>query len=363
MRGESILDLERAELRARLIAEGIPGYRAVQIWQAVYRELAADYRSMSTLPIRLREALSRRIPFPTLEMIGQTASRDKRTKKALLRLADDATIETVVMSYEGRRTACVSTQVGCAMGCSFCATGRMGFERNLCAGEIVGQVLHVARETSASGARITHIVYMGMGEPLENYEETIRSIRILNDSEGFGLGARSFTISTVGIVPGIDRLATEGIQVNLAVSLHAVDDALRDRLVPANRRYPVDVLLAACRRYTAVSRRRLSFEVVLIEGVNDTTEDAKRVAVSLRGMRCHVNLIPLNPVLGTGWRGSRRARVRAYAAILEAAGIPVTVRVRRGIDIRAGCGQLRSTRINPEGGPGRTPTPAPPSAL
>jgi len=349
MAADSILDLEREGLRTALADEGIPRYRGDQVWRGVYRQLAATYAEISTLPLALRARLEAGIPFPRLEVLDRAASRDRRTTKTLFRLIDGETIETVAMSYEARRTACVSTQVGCAMACEFCATGRMGFVRDLRTGEIVGQVLHVARETRAVGGRLSNVVYMGMGEPLENYDATLRSIRILNDPDGFALGARSFTISTVGIVPGIDRLAEERIQVNLAVSLHAVDDALRDRIVPANRRYPVDDLLTACRRYVVASRRRVTFEVSLIEGVNDAPEHAIAMVERLRGLLCHVNLIPLNPAPGAGWRGSPPATVRAYAAVLDNGGIPVTVRVRRGIDIQAGCGQLRSSKVSRAG--------------
>jgi 23S rRNA (adenine2503-C2)-methyltransferase len=230
------------------------------------------------------------------------------------------------------------------MGCAICATGRGGFVRNLSPGEIVGQVLHVAANVRTEGERLSHVVYMGMGEPFANYDASLGSIRILNDPRGLGLGARSFTVSTVGIVPGIERFADEGLQVNLAVSLHAADDDLRARLLPVDETYPIDRLLAACRTYVEKTRRRITFEIALIDGVNDAPSQAEQLAGRLRGLRCHVNLIPFNPVPRCAWGRSPEEQVSRFASVLEAHGIPVTVRVRRGVEIQAGCGQLRTRR-------------------
>lgn len=337
-----LFDLTFSELQARLAAQGEKAFRAAQVWQGAYRDLVLSYEQMTTLPAGLRTRLAAELPLSPLQPIAGQESPDRRTRKTLFRLGDGESIETVLMFYERRRTVCVSTQVGCPLACAFCATGGSGFTRDLTTGEIVGQVVDAARALHASGQRLTNVVYMGMGEPFLNLEATLESVHILNAPEGFGLGARNFTLSTVGIVPGIERLATDGLQVNLAVSLHAGTDALRDRLVPVNRRYPLSALLSAVRGYIEVTHRRVSFEVALADGLNDAPEQADRIAALLSGLLCHVNLIPLNPIPGQALRPSPRTRIDAFAARLEAAGIPVTVRLGRGVEIQAGCGQLRS---------------------
>jgi len=342
----TLLDLPFDDLRARLLSFGEPAYRAQQIWSAVYRNLAISYDEMPTLPRRLRAGLAELIPLDRPAVEATTESRDGRTTKTLLRFADAEAIEVVSMRYDDRRTVCVSTQVGCAMDCRICATGRGGFTRDLAVGEIVEQVLHVARALRSRELRPTNVVYMGMGEPFANYDATLGSIRILNDPRGFGLRARAFTVSTIGIVPGIERFAEEELQVNLAVSLHAADDELRDRLVPINRTYPLDVLLRACRAYVAKTNRRITFEVALIGGVNDSSSHARRLADLLRGLLCHVNLIPFNPVPGLDWERCPEEQVRRFADVLAARGVPVTIRVRRGVEIEAGCGQLRAKRAD-----------------
>ena len=346
MSSRSLLDLSYEDLIAHLTALGQPSYRGQQIWQAVYKDLASSYDRMTTLPAALRIELSQSMSLMPLEVAGVLHSVDGKTRKTLGRLIDSETIETVTMSYERRHTVCVSTQVGCPMDCKLCATGQSGFTRNLSTGEIVAQVLQAAAWFADQGERLSNVVYMGMGEPLANYEATLDSVRTLNDERGFNLGARSFTISTVGIVPGIERLASEGLQVNLAVSLHAADDALRSMLVPANRRYPLPALLAACHRYADTTHRRITFEVALIDGVNDAPNDAQRAAALLKGLLCHVNLIPFNPVAGLPWRGSPPARVQTFRVLLEEARIPVTIRQSRGADIQAGCGQLRARNVD-----------------
>ncbi len=340
----TLLDLSYSAVQGHLEALGAPAYRAQQIWQAAYRDLATSYDDMTTLPASLRSELAERLPFvhPAAEAVQE--SRDRRTSKTLLRLADGEAVEVVAMRYEDRRTVCVSTQVGCGLGCEICATGRGGFTRDLSVGEIVGQVLHAARSVRRERHRLTNVVFMGMGEPFANYDATLDSIRLLNDSRGFGLGARSFTVSTVGIVPGIERLASEEIQVNLAVSLHAATDELRNRLLPINRTYPLDSLLRACREYAAKTRRRITFEVALIDEVNDSADHARRLADRVRGLLCHVNLIPFNPVPGCTWTRSPEEHVQRFSEVLEERGIPVTIRVRRGVEIQAGCGQLRARR-------------------
>jgi len=337
-----LFDCSLDELQSLLARFGHPPYRAQQIWHAVYRELVSSYDEISTLPAALRRLLSERAPIATLRDVEALASEDGRTEKTLFRLADGESIETVVMTYDSRRTACISSQVGCTMGCPLCATGRSGFARNLTRGEVVAQVVHAARTFSAQGTRLSNVVYMGMGEPFANYDVTLKSIRILNDPHGLGLGARSFTVSTVGIVPGINRFGREGLQANLAISLHAASDALRNRLVPVNRQYPLDVLLAACRRYTERTHRRLTFEIALIAEVNDAASQAHEAAARLSGLLCHVNLIPFNPIPGLSWTSSSGERVRRYAKILEDGGVATTIRLSRGTDIQAGCGQLRA---------------------
>jgi 23S rRNA (adenine2503-C2)-methyltransferase len=342
MADPALLDLPFDALCARLSAMGEPAYRAQQIWHAIYRDLAETYDDMTTLPVRLRAELTERLPLGHLVPEATQESPDGRTSKTLLRLGDGEAIEAVSMCYDDRRTVCISTQVGCAMGCRICATGAGGLTRDLSPGELVGQVVHAARGFRRDGRRLTNVVYMGMGEPFANYDATLTSIRILNDPRGFGLGARSFTVSTVGIVPAIQQFTEEGLQVNLAVSLHAAKDGLRNRLLPINQTYPLDPLLRACRRYVSRTNRRITFEVALIAGINDSTSHAREVAGLLDGLLCHVNLIPFNPIPDLAWKRSPDTCVRAFAGTLEKRGIPVTIRASRGVEIQAGCGQLRA---------------------
>ena len=346
MTESTLLDLPFDAVQDRLIELGQPSYRAEQIWQSVYRDLAVSYGEMTTLPTRLRTELEAQLPFGRLAPESAQESPDHRTRKTLLRLDDGEAIETVSMRYDERQTVCISTQVGCAMDCRICATARGGFTRNLSAGEIVGQVLHAARGFRQEGRRLTNIVYMGMGEPFANYDATLSSIRILNDPRGFNLGARSFTVSTVGIVPGIERFADEGLQANLAVSLHAANDDLRARLLPISRIHPIDPLLRACRKYVARTHRRITFEVALIDGINDSPAHAVELADLLRGLLCHVNLIPFNPISGLTWRRSSDDRVNRFTRALESRGIPATIRISRGAEIQAGCGQLRAKQTD-----------------
>jgi len=340
MHSAHLLDLDFDALTDILKERGLAAYRAQQIWKAVLGELVSTYGDITTLPKSLRDFLALDLPLDTPEIVSTQRSTDQRTQKMLLRLDDGETVETVAMIYDDRATVCISTQVGCSVGCALCATGAGGFRRDLYAGEIIAQVLAAARAFRADGRTLTNVVYMGMGEPLLNPEASIQSLRVLNDPRGLGLGARSFTVSTVGIVPGIDRLSEVGIQFNLAVSLHAADDELRSRLVPINRTYPIDALLAACRRYIARTHRRITFEITLIDGVNDRPGDAKAVSRRLSGMLCHVNLIPFNPFPGCPWTASPRERVEQYESIIAQSGLPVSIRYSRGVEIQAGCGQL-----------------------
>ncbi|HET89483.1 MAG TPA: 23S rRNA (adenine(2503)-C(2))-methyltransferase RlmN [Chloroflexi bacterium] len=332
-------------LQALLERWGEPAYRARQLWEWLYVHLATDVDGMTNLPAALRRRLAVETVIGVPQVVDTTVSSDGETRKDLLRLADGETIEVVLMRYERRRTACISTQVGCAVGCPFCATGQMGFRRHLSSGEIVAQVLHVARILRAENARLTNVVLMGMGEPLLNYENSVAAIRRLIHPDGFNLGQRHITLSTVGILPGIERLAEEGLQITLAVSLHAATDHLRDQIVPINRRYPLDSLFGACYRYVERTGRRISFEWVLIEGVNDTPEQAQALAARLVGLLAHVNLIPLNPTSRYTGRSPAQDSLTAFVAALERHHVPYTLRLRRGIEIRAGCGQLRQPTL------------------
>jgi len=337
---QSIFDLD-AEALADLVSEwGEPRYRADQIWKGVYRRLIDSAAGLTNVPRSLRDRLEAERPFSTMIPRTRLRSSDGETEKLLLALRDGQAIEVVLMHYDRRRTACISTQVGCAMGCTFCATGQMGFRRHLSAGEIVEQVILIARLLASQDSRLTNIVVMGMGEPFHNYDATMAAIDRLSDPAGFHFGARRFTLSTVGLVPMIERFAAEKRQVNLAVSLHAATNELRSQLLPVNRRYPLEVLMPACRAYVGITGRRLTFEWALIEGVNDTDEQAAALAEWVGGMNVHVNLIPLNPTRLYPGAGSSPDRSQAFAAGLTARGIACTVRLRRGIDIQAGCGQL-----------------------
>jgi 23S rRNA (adenine2503-C2)-methyltransferase len=343
-----LTDLAYDQLESWVTDQGEPPFRARQLFEWIYRSLVFDFGSMTNLPLGFRQKLVDLATAQSLLPLDTLTSANGLTAKTLLRLGDGETIETVLMHYEGRQTVCISSQVGCALGCPFCATGQSGFKRNLSAGEIVDQVLYSAQLLKLQGQAVTNVVFMGMGEPLANYGAMWTATRILNDQRGFGLGARRFTVSTAGWVPGIRRLAQENLAVGLAVSLHAADNALRDRLVPVNRRYPISDLMAACDEYAKRRGRRVSFEYALIQDVNDSLGQARELGHLLRGLLCHVNLIPLNPTEGCDYRPSSRERVLAFRRVLNRMGVASTVRLARGIDIQAGCGQLRSRRSEKE---------------
>ena len=314
----------------------LPAYRTRQVWKGLYERGVAP-SEMTDLPVSLRSRLEEQLPT-ALDPVTESVSDGGDTVKWLWRLADGATIETVLMHYHDRTTVCVSTQAGCAMACSFCATGQAGFERHLTVGEIVEQVMR-ARQVSTP-RRVSNIVFMGMGEPLANFDATWAAVERLHSD--LGISARHLTISTVGLVPGIRRLARASLPVNLAVSLHLADDARRDELVPINRRYPLAVLADACREYLQATGRRLSFEWALIDGVNDTAVDVEQLAAYARPLRAHVNLIPLNPTPGYPTRGTPPSGVKRFCDALRSAGVNATVRRNRGTDIDAACGQLRA---------------------
>ena len=335
-----VLDQSLEELRAWFVDCGEPPFRSRQLWTHLYRTLTTDPSALSDLPLPTRHQLSEAFAFASLTPAAARQSSDGKTTKILYRLHDGKAIETVLIRYDRPRTLCISSQAGCAMGCSFCATGQMGFVRNLTAGEIIEQVLNGARQLRGEGSQLTNIVVMGMGEPFHNYEATMQALDRLNDAAGFAFGARRMTVSTVGLVPMIERFTAEARQVNLAISLHAATNELRDQLLPVNRRYPLEVLLPACREYVRRTRRRISFEWALIEGVNDGLEQAQALVRLLGRLTCHVNLIPLNPTEGYRGSASPKAAASAFVRCLEEAGIPATLRQRRGIEIQAGCGQL-----------------------
>ncbi len=351
-----VLDHSLTSLRAFLERWGEPAYRADQVARAIFSRGATDFSSMTDLPRALRERLAEHLRIAPPEVLTHVAADDGATTKVLLDLGGGAAVEAVRMAYDpedasvvgrARTTICVSTQVGCAMGCVFCATGQQGFTRNLSTSEILAQVLHFVRETDEAGAgritnRVTNIVFMGMGEPLANYAHTLEAVRWLVDAHGLNLRQRGITISTVGLRSGIRRLAAEGLQVNLTISLHAPDDELRRRLIPSAAGTTIDDLVHAAREYIAATGRRVTFAYALLDGVNDSVEQARHLAARVRGLQAHVNLIPYNPTAGEGLRRPTRDRVGAFQRTLQAQGINATVRIERGAAIAAACGQLRT---------------------
>lgn len=336
-----LFDLTLKELTEIITGFDEPSYRAKQIWLQVYDKVVSSFEKMNGIPKSLKEKLTAEIDISHLNPQVDLKSKDNHTRKILFKLPDGAQIETVLMGYHIRRTACISTQAGCALGCTFCATGQWGLERNISSGEIVEQAIFFERELRKKNEKLTNLVFMGMGEPFANYIQVMKAVDTLTNPEGFNFGARRITISTVGLVPMIEKFAEEEKQVNLAVSLHAATDELRESMLPINKRYPLDVLIKACRNYIYKTNRRVSFEWALIDNVNDTPEQAKALARILKGMLCHINLIPLNPTTGYDGHESKQRRIQAFREILDKAGIPNTLRIRRGIDINAGCGQLK----------------------
>jgi 23S rRNA (adenine2503-C2)-methyltransferase len=364
----NLYDLALPEIEQLLGGWNQPAYRARQLYRQIYVNLADAPALMTDLPAALRERLAAETRMGVLELVRLQTADEGLTRKALFRLPSGDVVESVLMVYPDRATVCVSTQAGCAMGCVFCATGRLGLLRNLSSGEIVEQVLWAARELkglrteglgrsseerksphsalSPQPSALTNVVFMGMGEPFANYDRWWRSVERLHDPQGHNMGARNLTVSTVGLVPGIRRLATETLPINLAISLHAPDDGLRSEMMPINKRYPIAELLDATHEYIAKTNRRVSFEYVLLQGKNDSPEQAVALSELLDGMLCHVNLIPWNPVPGTPLGRSERARVLRFQQALQERGIACTVRVERGVAIAAACGQLAGTPIS-----------------
>lgn len=358
---KSIYDLDFHDLEMLLQNWGEPSYRVQQIWQGLYKQFYEYPDQLTNLPGTLRQNLkeqfgrvleNKQVTFSSLDPTVTQDSSDMATRKVLFNLADHHLIETVLMKYDQRRTLCISTQSGCAMGCVFCATGQMGFFRHLTSGEIIEQVLYFSRQLLQQQEHVTNIVLMGMGEPFHNYDATMDAIDRMNHPAGMNLGSRRFTISTVGLIPVIQRFSREKRQVNLAVSLHAADDDLRSSMLPINKRYPIEDLMQACREYVNLTHRRITFEWALIEEVNDTPEQARKLAGLLKGLTvdgtilCHVNAIPLNPTQNYSGKATGKIRAKAFKDELEKFGIACTIRLRRGIDIQAGCGQLAGKERN-----------------
>uniref|UniRef100_UPI00404904F2 23S rRNA (adenine(2503)-C(2))-methyltransferase RlmN n=1 Tax=Cephaloticoccus sp. TaxID=1985742 RepID=UPI00404904F2 len=338
----NLYDLTRLELTELITGWDFSPVHAARLWRYLYWECVGSLADMTELPAKVRTRLQAETSVGVLPIALETDSSDGFTRKYLLSLDDAERIETVLMRFTGRVTACISSQVGCAMGCVFCATGQMGYTRHLTTGEIVAQAVHVQRVLrSQDGTRLRNIVLMGMGEPLHNYDAVLKAVDILTDGNGLSLGADHITLSTVGVVPGILRLATEKKAIRLAVSLHAATQAGRAALVPAARKWQLDELMAACRTYSETTGRRIFYEWTLIEGENDSEQHARDVGNLLRGLPAQVNLIPLNPTTGYDGAPTRSEAAKRFQKILaDEFGMPSTVRQRRGIDIAAGCGQL-----------------------
>ena len=358
----SILDLSHEDLIKEFIDRGDKKYRADQVWRSLYKDGVRDFGEITTLSKPLRKSLDTQFTISPLSVETSLTSSDSSTTKKLFKLHDGELIETVLMRYEpdghrkNRKTVCVSTQAGCALGCTFCATGQQGFRRNLRVSEIVDQVIEMdiiargedqeeielGKRTKGELQGVTNVVFMGMGEPLANYNNTLNAIRVLNDGQGLGIGARHITVSTVGLIPEIEKLAKEDIQVNLAVSLHAPDDATRSETMPINKRYPVADLIESCKNYVRRTNRRIFFEYVLLKNQNDSVTQSHKLGVLLRGLLCHVNLIPVNPTSNGPYERTDLGNAKEFQVGLQEFGIPSTVRMEKGIDINAGCGQLRA---------------------
>ncbi|MCA9893434.1 MAG: 23S rRNA (adenine(2503)-C(2))-methyltransferase RlmN [Anaerolineae bacterium] len=342
----NILQYELPALTELMASWGEPRFRVKQVWDWLYDKRVMSFDEMTNLPQALRDRLNQEMVIGTLEQVIEQSSHDGTTKR-LYRLDDGQLIESVLMPYDDhRRTACISSQAGCAMGCVFCATGQMGFARNLTSTEIFEQAYRFAQLLAQEGERLSNIVLMGMGEPFHNYDAVMEAIHRLMDD--LGIGARHITVSTVGLVPQIRRFADEGVQVSLAISLHKATDAERTPLMPVNKRWNIAELIDACHEYVAKTNRRVTFEWAAISGENDTPDEARKLGTLLQGLNCHVNIIPLNPTGGYAGRPADPEAIRQFIDILEMYGVSATVRVRRGIDIDAGCGQLKSKVIAPQ---------------
>lgn len=342
---KDIMSMTYGELAEAFSGKGLPGFRAKQVYQWLHCRLAASYDEMTDLPKALREQLAEEYPLNICTVAKKQVSAADGTVKFLYALHDGDYIESVVMKYKYGYTVCVSSQVGCKMGCAFCASTLGGFKRSLTAGEILSQVYTAQREL---GERVSHIVLMGMGEPLDNFDNVMRFIELVTDEKGLNLSMRNISLSTCGVVPKIEELMKKKLQLTLSISLHAADSGLRSKIMPINKKYDVDELLAVCRRYAAETSRRISFEYSMLAGVNDSDECARLLASKLRGMLCHVNLIPVNEVEESPFKPSSPERIERFTEILAGSGITATVRRKLGSDIEASCGQLRR-KMNKKG--------------
>jgi 23S rRNA (adenine2503-C2)-methyltransferase len=355
---EDIYNLTKEQISETLEKNLFPKYRANQIWRYLYKNEVCKFDEMKNISSDLIDFLKKFFYIGSVTEIQNIISKDKSTYKSLFSLKDGQKVESVLMNYPSddhrkpRKTICISSQVGCALGCTFCATGQQGFTRHLTSGEIISQVLYykqldnkgffdeVLDKPEKSYKGIKNIVFMGMGEPLANYENTIKAIRILNDNQGTNFGARNITVSTVGLVPQILKLADEKIQINLAVSIHAPDNITRSETVPINKRYPIEMLIDACKEYISKTNRKIFFEYVLLKNQNDTIDHANKLGLLLKNLLCHVNLIPVNPTNKSDYSRSNNEEIRSFQNKLTSHGVPSTVRMEKGIEVSAGCGQL-----------------------
>lgn len=352
------------ELQLMLGKSGFQPWRAAQIFNAIYCNLIESFDMINTLPAEIVEWLNNKFHFNTIQQQIKMNSKDGETHKFLFRLADGELIESVSMLYEDdghrkyRRTSCISSQAGCALGCTFCATGQQGFRRNLTTAEIVEQVWYLQCDTARDNKEsflekqksqktgITNVVFMGMGEPFHNYDNGLKAAKILNDARAFGIGSSKITFSTVGLVPGIIRFTKEKVSFNLAISLHAPDNETRQETVPINKKYPIEKLLLACREYIAKTNKKIFFEYVMLNGQNDTEKHAAKLGSLLNGLLCHVNLIPVNNTPNKPYKRSNKVVYKKFQEILQNFNVASTIRMEKGIDIQAGCGQLRNVELN-----------------
>ena len=335
-----ILDLDKAQLRSYLAAIQQPEYRWQQIWHGLYVSCFQSWQEFSNLPLDLRHRLEEDFLITPLFPINDVQSDDGLTQKVLFQLANKNPVETVLMQYDERTSICVSSQSGCPIGCEFCASGKLGLKQQLSSGEIIAQVLHFASVLKKQGQEITNIVFMGMGEPFLNYEEVQKALVKLNDHEGMKIGARRITLSTIGIPAQILQFAADFPQVNLAVSLHAPTNQQRDQLIPINKKYPIEEIMKSVREYIHLTNRRVTFEYVMINEFNDSSQDAQHLADLLQNMLCHVNLIPMNSTTAFKGLPSPLHTIQTFQKVLSAHHIPATIRFSKGTQIQAGCGQL-----------------------
>ena len=343
---KDIKSMTLPELEAEFLEMGLQKFRAKQVHRQLFEKLKTDFHDMSDISSSLADDLSERYYITAPEIVSKLVSKLDGTEKYVLGLRDGNIIETVLMRYQHGNTVCVSTQVGCRMGCAFCASTKNGFVRSLLPSEILSQIETVTREHMAEdGFRVSNVVLMGIGEPLDNYDNVIRFLHLVNDSSGLGIGYRHISLSTCGLVPGINKLAKEELPITLSISLHAPNDAIRDTTMPINHKYNIDTLLSACREYQKICGRRISFEYALIDGVNDSREHALELARRLKGIMCHVNLIPVNTIKEKNFKKSTKNAVELFTKTLNDSKINATVRRKLGSDIDAACGQLRNNHM------------------